>query len=285
MPISLAALLKDTDSSLLSRTSTASFSYRKPIYLFTMAPPYSFETTATEVAADLSANIRGKTILITGVTPNSLGSHFAETIAQHSPALLILASRTQESLSATTAAIHVTHPTLPIRSVLVDLSSLASVRAAASTIAAMQAAGTVIDTLVLNAGIMACLHGTTADGFERQFGTCHLGHFVFGNAIIPGMLGAGRAPRVVVVSSEAHQLGPVRFTDPGFTGGQEYDKWRAYGQAKTANCLYAWSLAEKLGARGLQAYSLHPGGIVTNLGKHIDMQGDDVAKMCKFSLV
>lgn len=73
----------------------------------------------------------------------------------------------------------------------------------------MQAAGTVIDTLVLNAGIMACPHGTTADGFERQLGTCHLGHFVFGNAIISGMLGAGRAPSVVIVSSEAHQA-PLR---------------------------------------------------------------------------
>lgn len=95
------------------------------------------------------------------------------------------------------------------------------------------------------------------------------------------MLGGTRTPRVVVVSSEAHQAGPVRFTDPGFTNGAEYDKWRAYGQAKTANNLYTWSLAEKLGSRGLQAYSLHPGGIVTNLGKHIDMQGDDVQNLCK----
>ncbi|KAK0640050.1 Short-chain dehydrogenase TIC 32 [Lasiodiplodia hormozganensis] len=246
-----------------------------------MAPPYGFETTATEVAADLSANIRGKTVLITGVTPNSLGSHFATTIAQHSPALLILASRTQASLDATTAAIHAQHPSLPIRTVPVDLSSLASARAAAATVVAMQRAGTVIDALVLNAGVMACPYSTTSDGFELQFGTCHLGHFVFANAIVPGMLGPGRTPRVVVVSSEAHQLGPVRFTDPGFGDGKEYDKWRAYGQAKTANCLYAWSLAEKLGARGLQAYSLHPGSIVTNLGKHIDMQGDDVTKMCE----
>ncbi|KAG9193995.1 hypothetical protein G6011_04030 [Alternaria panax] len=244
-----------------------------------MAPTYSFDTTATEVATDLSSNIRDKTILVTGVTPNSLGSHFVETIAAHSPKLLILASRTQDSIDATSAAIRKKHPSIEIRSVIIDLGLLASARAAAAEAVKMQDAGIIIDVLVLNAGVMACPYGTTIDGFERQFGTCHLGHFVFGNAIIPCMLGPGRKPRVVVVSSEAHQLSPVRFTDPGFTNGSEYDKWRAYGQAKTANNLYAWSLAEKLGPRGLQAYSLHPGGILTNLGKHIDMQGEDVQRM------
>lgn len=249
----------------------------------TMAPPYNSETTATEVANDLSSKIRGKTILTTGVTPNSLGSQFVETLASHSPALLILASRTQEAIDATTAAIRQKNPDVPIRSVLIDLGSLASVRAGASQVIQMQKEeGIVIDVLVLNAGIMACPYGTTVDGFERQFGICHLGHFVFGNMIIPGMLGPNRKPRVVVVSSEAHQLGPVRFPDVGFTGGQEYDRFRAYGQAKTANNLYAWSLAEKLGPKGLQAYSLHPGGIFTNLARYMDV-ARDVQEMRKFS--
>lgn len=252
-----------------------------------MVPPYGFDSTGTEIAADYSSNIRGKIILVTGVTPNSLGSHFVEAVALHSPALIILASRTENAIDATAGAILKKYPNVAIRSLVVDLGSLASTRKAASNIAKMQKdEGIVIDVLVLNAGVMACAYGTTIDGFERQFGICHLGHFVFGNIIIPSMLGAGRHPRVVVVSSETHQLGPIRFTDPGFTNGEEYNKWRAYGQAKTANTLYAWGLAEKLGAQGLQAYSLHPGGIMTNLAKHIDMQGgDDVPDMCKSLLL
>ncbi|KAH7068000.1 WW domain-containing oxidoreductase [Paraphoma chrysanthemicola] len=242
-----------------------------------MPTPYGFDTTATEVANDFSSNIRGKAVLVTGVTPNSLGSHFVETIAAHSPSLIILASRTQAAMDITAAAIRARSADVPIETVVVDLGSLASVRKAAAAVLALKAR---IDVLVLNAGLMASPYSKTVDGFESQFGICHLGHFVFGNTIIPSMLGPGLRPRVVVVSSEGHQLGPVRFTDPGFTDGQEYDKWRAYGQAKTANNLYAWSLAENLGPKGLESYSLHPGGIMTNLVKHIDMQsGDDVPKM------
>ncbi|GME42225.1 Retinol dehydrogenase 14 [Neofusicoccum parvum] len=241
-----------------------------------MSPPYGFHTTATEVASDLSTAIRGKTVLTTGVTPNSLGAQFVSTIAAHAPALLILASRTQSTIDATAAAIAAAHPAVRTRGLLLDLGDLVSARAAGDVVAGWRAAeGVVVDVLVLNAGVMACPYATTADGFERQFGTNHLGHFVFGNRVVPAMLGEGRAPRVVVVSSEGHQLGPVRFADPGFKGGECYDKWRAYGQAKTANNLYALSLAEKLGSRGLLAFSLHPGGIVTNLVRHINIEGDD----------
>lgn len=240
-----------------------------------MAPPYGFHTTATEVATDLAANIRGKVVLTTGVTPNSLGSHFVETIAAHSPSLLILASRNEETIKTTTAAIAKINPSVQVRAIIVDLGSLASVRKAAAEVVTMTKDGIMIDVLMLNAGIMACSYGKTTDGFERQFGTNHLGHFVFGNRIVPTMIGPGRKPRVVVVSSEGHQLGPVRFADPGFGDGEHYDKWRAYGQAKSANNLYALALAERLGDKGLFSFSLHPGAITTNLVRHIDIQGDD----------
>ncbi|KAL0254556.1 hypothetical protein SLS55_010034 [Diplodia seriata] len=200
-------------------------------------PSYDFHTTATAAASTLSASIANKTILITGVTPNSLGAHFAATIASHAPRLLILASRTQSAIDATAAAIRAADSAVAVRGVIVDLASLASARRAGDEVARMQRdEGVVVDVLVLNAGVMACPYEVTGDGFERQFGTNHLGHFVFANAVIPGMLaGEGRKPRVVVVSSEGHQLGPVRWADPGFAGGETYDKWRAYGQAKTAN--------------------------------------------------
>lgn len=246
-----------------------------------MSSQYGATTPASEVAKDFSSNICGKTVLITGATPNSLGSHFAETIAAHGPALIILASRSQSTMDTTAAAVAKVAPNVPVRSVVIDLGSLASVRKAGAEVVKLQKEeGITIDVLVLNAGLMACPYATTVDGFESQFGINHLGHFVFGNMIIPGMLGQGRKPRIVVVSSEAHTMGPVRFVDPGFSNGEEYDKWRSYGQAKSANALYTWSLAEKLGSQGMQAYSLHPGGIMTNLMKHLDMAGnDDFQKM------
>ncbi|KAL1637705.1 hypothetical protein SLS58_009130 [Diplodia intermedia] len=201
-------------------------------------PSYDSHTTATAAASSLSASIRNKTILITGVTPNSLGAHLATTLASHAPRLLILASRTQSAIDATAAAIHTAAAAVAVRGVVVDLASLASARRAGDAVAALQSEeGFVVDVLVLNAGVMACAYGMTADGFERQFGTNHLGHFVFANRVIPGMMAGEerRRPRVVVVSSEGHQLGPVRWADPGFGEGEAYDKWRAYGQAKTAN--------------------------------------------------
>ncbi|OJD34284.1 oxidoreductase [Diplodia corticola] len=243
-------------------------------------PTYGFHTTATAAAASLSASIAGKTVLTTGVTPNSLGAHFALTLGAHRPRLLILASRTESAIAATAAALRAAHPSVAVRGLVVDLASLASARRAGDEVAAWQEAqeegiAAVVDVLVLNAGVMACAYAASADGFESQFAVNHLGHFAFANRVIPGMLGPGRRPRVVVVSSEGHQLSPVRWADPGFCAGEAYDKWRAYGQAKTANCLYAWALAERLGGRGLLAFSLHPGAIATNLGRHVDVEGED----------
>ncbi|GAB0147068.1 hypothetical protein EsHS_00007449 [Epichloe bromicola] len=106
---------------------------------------------------------------------------------------------------------------------------------------------------------MATGYKLSPDGFESQFATNHLGHFLFTNLIMDKLL-AAEAPRIVNVSSDGHRLGH---------NGKTYNKWTAYGQSKTANMLFSMSLAEKLGSKGLLSHSLHPGVISTHLGDHV----------------
>jgi len=146
-----------------------------------------------------------------------------------------------------------------------DLASLSSIRAFTDTFLAD--GHDRIDVLIANAGIMACPHGTTADGFELQFGTNHLGHFVLVNRLMPLLL-AGPAARVVMLSSAGHRRSDVNLDDPGFEH-TPYDAWDAYGRAKTANVLFAVELDRRLRDRGLRAAAVHPGGIPTDLGRHL----------------
>ncbi len=114
---------------------------------------------------------------------------------------------------------------------------------------------------------MACPPAATADGFEMQFGTNHLGHFVFVNQLAP-LLIAGAPSRVVVLSSAGHQFSDVDLDDPNFEH-TEYDPWAAYGRAKTANVLFAVALDRRLRERGVRACAVHPGGVGTELGRHL----------------
>ena len=145
-----------------------------------------------------------------------------------------------------------------------DLASLASVRACAD---GLVADGEVLDVLIANAGVMACPEGTTADGFETQFGTNHLGHFVLVNRLAPLLL-AGAPARIVNLSSAGHRFSDVDLDDPGFET-QPYDPWVAYGRSKTANVLFAVELDRRLRDRDVRATAIHPGGIVTELGRHL----------------
>ncbi|KAM7201068.1 NAD(P)-binding domain protein [Rhypophila sp. PSN 637] len=243
-----------------------------------MAPRrFTAETTATELVADLAANIKGKVILTTGPSPKSLGEAFVKSIAKASPALLILAGRDTAKLEQTVQAIHSENPDVQTRLLELKLDSLTAVRKAAETVLNEWTDVPLIDVVVNNAGIMATPFRLTEDGYESQFATNHLGHFLFTNLIMPKIL-ASKSPRVVNIASDAHRFSPIRWGDIHFNrpdkDGEEskpkyYNKWRAYGQSKTANMLYTLSLAEKLGEKGLQAYSLHPGVIQTNLDSSI----------------
>jgi NAD(P)-dependent dehydrogenase (short-subunit alcohol dehydrogenase family) len=112
---------------------------------------------------------------------------------------------------------------------------------------------------------MACPQGKTKDGFETQFGTNHLGHFVFVNRLVP-LLKQGA--RIVNLSSAGHQISDVDLEDPNFER-TPYQAFAAYGRSKTANILYAVALDSRLKGRGVRATAIHPGGIQTELGRHL----------------
>jgi NAD(P)-dependent dehydrogenase (short-subunit alcohol dehydrogenase family) len=116
---------------------------------------------------------------------------------------------------------------------------------------------------------MACPYAKTVDGFESQFGVNHLAHFLLVTSLIPE-LKAGKPSRVVVVSSMANKRGGINWDDINWE--KNYNKWLAYAQSKTANILFAKQLNKLYAAEGIQAYSLHPGGILTNLQQHIPLE-------------
>lgn len=148
--------------------------------------------------------------------------------------------------------------------VQLDLSSLASVRQAATEILKLAPQ---IRMLINNAGVMATPQGQTADGFETQFGTNHLGHFQLTRLLMPALLAAAPA-RVVALSSSAHRLSDIHWDDPNFQT-TPYDPWQAYGQSKTANALFAVELNRRYADQGVTANAVHPGGIMTGLQKHM----------------
>ncbi|MET8028196.1 SDR family NAD(P)-dependent oxidoreductase [Streptomyces avermitilis] len=143
-----------------------------------------------------------------------------------------------------------------------DLGDLESVRGFAER---FLASGRTIDIVINNAGIMACPETRVGPGWEAQFATNHLGHYALVNRLWPAVEPGGA--RIVSVSSGAHHLSGIRWDDVHWTHG--YDKWEAYGQAKTANVLFAVHL-DRLGREsGVRAFSLHPGGILTPLQRHL----------------
>ena len=178
--------------------------------------PYTYKTTGTQVAADLSSQISGKVILTTGVSPGGLGGEFVTKIAAHNPKLLILASRNLAKAQQVTEAISAVSPNVKTRLLELDLANMASVRKAAGEVMAYTDVPA-IDALVLNAGIMAVPYNKTADGLESQFGANHIGHFLFVNLIVDKVLSAQDGGRVVSVSSVGHRIGPVNFSDLGWS--------------------------------------------------------------------
>ncbi|MGP2437805.1 SDR family NAD(P)-dependent oxidoreductase [Streptomyces sp. JW3] len=143
-----------------------------------------------------------------------------------------------------------------------DLGDLDSVRAFAER---FLAGGRTVDMVIDSAGIMACPQTRVGPGWEAQFATNHLGHFALVNRLWPALEAGGA--RVVSVSSRGHHASGIRWDDVHWRTG--YDKWRAYGQAKTANVLFAVHLDRLARDRGVRAFALHPGGILTPLQRHL----------------
>lgn len=152
-----------------------------------------------------------------------------------------------------------------------DLADLASVSSFASDLVE---AGRPIDILINNAAVMACPETRVGDGWESQLATNHLGHYSSTNQLMPLLVADGGA-RVVALSSTGHKISPMRWDDPHFEAGS-YDEWLAYGQAKTANSLFAIHLDELARDSGVRSFAVHPGGIMTELQRH--MPREDLLK-------
>jgi NAD(P)-dependent dehydrogenase (short-subunit alcohol dehydrogenase family) len=219
-----------------------------------MPKTFGAESTADEVLEGV--NLSGKRVLVTGVSAG-LGVETARSIVAHGGTVVGTA---RDLSKARTALAQAGNPAVDL--VEMDLASLASVRKAADDLLARAKP---FDVIIANAGVMACPQGKTADGFETQFGTNHLGHFVFVNKLVP-LLKSGA--RVVTLSSAGHQISDVDIEDPNFER-TPYHAFTAYGRSKTANILYAVALDSRLKGRGVRATSIHPGGIQTELGRHM----------------
>ena len=224
---------------------------------------FGAETTTHEVAEGI--DLSGRVALITGGS-SGLGQETARTLAKKG-ARVTLTARDVAKGEAVAAAIRASTGNPQVEVEALELGSLADIRACAARVLGRHPR---LHILVDNAGVMACPFGHTADGFELQFGSNHLGHFLFTCLLAPA-LRAGAPSRVVSVSSRGHHLSPVVFDDLQFAS-RPYHKWLAYGQAKTANVLFAVGLERRLGAQGVHANALHPGAIVTELGRHLQAE-------------
>ncbi|HXK23420.1 MAG TPA: oxidoreductase [Myxococcota bacterium] len=204
-------------------------------------------------------SLRSRTIVVTGAN-SGIGLEAARTLAG-AGAHVVLACRDPRRAESAASKLRAAHPGAELEILPLDLASLASVREFASAFSARHAR---LDVLVNNAGVMAIPRRTTADGFEMQLGTNHLGHFALTGLLLPRLLVAP-APRVVTVSSTAHRMGRMRFDD--LHGERSYRRWRAYGQSKLANLLFSYELDRRTRAAGraLVAAACHPGYSATNL--------------------
>ncbi|RNJ62426.1 MAG: SDR family NAD(P)-dependent oxidoreductase [Porphyrobacter sp. IPPAS B-1204] len=207
-------------------------------------------------------DLRGLTVFITGAN-SGLGQETARAMASKG-AHIIMAGRDQAKLDDAAAAIHAEVPGAQLDTITVDLTSLENIRAATSR---ARQRFSKIDLLINNAGVMATPFGHTADGFEMQFGTNHLGHFALTGELFP-LIEAGEGKRIVNLSSRGHHFAPVDFEDPHFRH-RPYDPWQSYGHSKTANVLFSVGLEQRYAVLGIHAYAVHPGGIQTNLGRHM----------------
>ena len=224
-----------------------------------MTKTFGATSTTDEVLEGVS--LRGKRVLVTGVSAG-LGVETARVLAAHG-AEVVGAARDLVKAKAATAEVRAGAASGGgLELVELDLASLASVRACAD---ALLVDGGEFDLVIANAGVMACPLGKTADGFETQFGTNHLGHFVLVNRIAPLMKPGSR---LVNLSSAGHRYSDVDLDDPNFDR-TPYDPWIAYGRSKTANVLFAVEFDRRHKASGVAAAAVHPGGIRTELSRHL----------------
>src|SRR6266446_5643716 len=223
----------------------------------------SFGASSTTDDVLSGVGLKGKRILVTGVSAG-LGVETARSLAAHGAQVVGVA---RDLNKAKTATAQVRKDAAAnggsFELVELDLANLKSVRACAD---GLLAKGETFDVIIANAGVMATPFGHTADGFETQFGTNHLGHFVLVNRIAPLIRKEGR---LINLASAGHRFSNVDLEDPNFER-TPYDPFVAYGRSKTANILFAVAFDGRHGKRGVRAAAVHPGGIQTELGRYVD---------------
>ncbi|KAL8719952.1 MAG: hypothetical protein Q9181_007987 [Wetmoreana brouardii] len=254
---------------------------QSPLQLtFTMAIqklPFSSTTTGKEVVKTFASEADGKVILITGASKGGLGAETALSLATANPKKIILTGRSEAKVAPVLEQIKQTDSRIETQFIALELGDQQSVRRAAAEV---NASVSKIDILINNAGIMAVeKYAKTADGVESQFGSNHVGPFLFTNLVANKF---GENSRVINVTSMGYEASGIRFDDWNFQDGQTYNPWYAYGQSKTANILFAHSLAEKLAKRGAQAYVVHPGlitssNLMNNVSQEMFMDGWKIA--------
>ena len=225
-----------------------------------MTAAFGATSTTDEVLAGV--NLSGKRVLVTGVSAG-LGVETARALAAHGAHVVGAARDLAKAKRATQQVLADAAHGGSLELVELDLASLASVRACAQALLAQDKR---FDLVIANAGVMACPLSHTADGFETQFGTNHLGHFVLVNRIVP-LLASGA--RVVSLSSAGHRFANVDLEDPNFQH-TPYAEFVAYGRSKTANALFAVEFDRRHRRDGVRATAVHPGGIRTELVRHMD---------------
>ncbi len=215
-------------------------------------------------------NLAGKTAIVTGGA-SGLGVETARALLQAGAAVTLpVRSPDKGAEVAKQLSEETGNPNVAIAQM--DLIDYASVRSFAKSFLSDHDR---LDILINNAGIMACPLARSPEGYESQFATNHLGHMLLTCKLAPALEKATPA-RVVCLSSIGHRLSPIRFDDINFET-TDYDKWIAYGQAKTANALFAVELNRRLSGKGVTAFSVHPGGIMTNLQR--DMSDAEIKSM------
>jgi len=227
--------------------------------------PFGARSVASEVVQGI--NLQGKTAIVTGAS-SGLGLETVRALA-NAGARVIMPVRSLEKGERVAAGLRRSTDNRQIDIAPLDLADFESVHSFADRFLATEEP---LHILINNAGIMAGPERRIDAGLESQFGTNHLGHMILACRLVPALLRAGRA-RVVCLSSIGHRRSPVNFDDPNFEK-RPYDKWEAYGQSKTANSLFAVEYNRRLEARGVTAYAVHPGGIMTELQR--DLSSDEI---------
>ncbi|KAK6086580.1 WW domain-containing oxidoreductase [Seiridium cupressi] len=229
--------------------------------------------TALQIVEDegLVGRLAGRTVFITGAN-QGIGLETARALHIAGATVFLGVrdlNRGQQAIDEILASPR-SNKEAPLHLIEIRLDSLDSVRSAAKNLLAQCSK---LNILILNAGVMTTPESKTKDGFETQFGTNHLGHFLLFQLLKPALLAAVTPEfnsRVVVLSSMGHRFGEVRFEDLNFEAPGSYEPWAAYGQSKTANIYMASEIEKRFGSEGLHALSVHPGSIPTNLSQYLD---------------